>query len=407
LRISVFILLTVLLACNASWAQTDNSGTVANLKDFLVKGKFAGEARVYYMNRHFDTPKTQESMSAGGSLGYDTASWHGLSTGLTVYTSQGVGFTNSEKDGASLLGPGQEGYTVLGQGYLQFETKKHKVKLFRQMLNTPFLNPHDVKMTPKTFEAYTLESQWLERFSFIVSHVTKMKDWNATKFKSMSEAAGFSDTKEPVTLGGVIFTPKEGYTFQLWEYYCYEFMNVIYFQADASWKLAHDITLSGSAQAFSQEDIGKALGGDFHTGMGGLEGGIGWRDLNLTVGFTVTDKSHDIVNPWGSWPGYTSIMEEDSDLAGEKAWVIGLSYDFTRIGLKGLSAFMNHTQSYIPDGGSFSSPDQKETDLTIDYRFSGKLKNLSLRLRAASVENSLSTGDADYKDYRAILKYSF
>lgn len=407
LRINVLILLLALIVCKVAWAQTENSGSAADLKDFFMRGKFAGDLRAYYMSRHFDTPKTQESMAIGGSLGYDTAAWHGLSTGLVVYTSQGVGFTSLKKDGGGLLAPRKKSYTVLGQGYLKFETEKNKIKLFRQILNTPFINPFDVKMTPVTLEAYTLESRWLKNFSFLISHVTKIKGWNATKFKDMSEAAGFSNTQEPVTLGGVVFAPKEGYTFQLWEYYCHEFMNVVYFQADANWKLANDITLSGSVQAFGQQDVGKALNGDFHAGMGGIEGGIGWHDLNLTLGFTITDKSHDMVNPWGSWPGYTSIMEEDCDLAGEKSWVVGLSYDFARLGLKGLSAFMNHTQAYVPDGGSFSSPDQRETDFTVDYRFSGKLKNLSLRLRAAFVENSLSTQDADYKDYRAILKYNF
>jgi hypothetical protein len=184
-------------------------------------------------------------------------------------------------------------------------------------------------------------------------------------------------------------------------------MNVIYFQADAKWEVANDITLSGSAQAFSQQDVGKALGGDFHAAMGGLEGGIGWHDLNFTLGFTVTDKSHDMVNPWSSWPGYTSIMEEDCDVAGERAWVVGLSYDFSRLGFKGLSAFMNHTKAYVPDDQYLSSSDQTETDFTIDYRFSGKFNNLSLRLRAAFVENSLSDAGANYKDYRAILKYAF
>ncbi|MBU0548120.1 MAG: OprD family porin [Candidatus Omnitrophica bacterium] len=407
LRINVVILFIALIICKVAWAQTGNIGSVANLKDFFMQGKFAGDLRLFYMNRHFDTPKTQESMAIGGSLEYDTAVWQGISTGLVVYTSQGVGFTSLQKDGAGLLAPGQKSYTVLGQGYLQFETEKNKIKLFRQILDTPFINPHDTRMTPKTFEAYTLQSRWLKNLSFLVSHVTKMKDRNAAKFKYMSEAAGFSNTHKPVTLGGVVFTPKEGYTFQFWEYYCYEFMNVVYFQADVNWKLANDITLSGSAQAFSQQDVGKAWNGDFHTGMVGIEGGIEWHNLNLTLGFTITDKSHDMVNPWGSWPGYTSIMEEDCNLAGEKAWVVGLSYDFAQLGLRGLSAFMNHTQAYVPDRGSFSSPDQRETDFTVDYRFSGKFKNLSLRLRAAFVENSLSTGDMDYKDYRAILKYNF
>ena len=81
-----------------------------------------------------------------------------------------------------------------------------------------------------------------------------------------------------------------------------------------------------------QKDVGKALEGEFHTGMAGIQGGIAWRGLELTLGFTITDDNYDIVNPWGAYPGYTSLMEEDNDLAGEKSWVFGLSFDFNSMG---------------------------------------------------------------------------
>ena len=92
--------------------------------------------------------------------------------------------------------------------------------------------------------------------------------------------------------------------------------------------------------------------------------------------------------------------------AGEDAWLIGLSYTFSRFGLDGLSAFSNFVDSDTPDNGSAASPDQQELDITVDYRFPGELlKGLWIRARAAFVDQD-GTGADDINDYRVILNYS-
>ncbi|MDP8217144.1 MAG: OprD family outer membrane porin [Candidatus Theseobacter exili] len=406
---SIFITLLSFftIACPLLQAKSLQNGKEHGALNFIKKGTIQGQVRSFYMHRHFDKANTSESMALGGYLKYETASWHGLSAGVVGYTSQGLMFTDKNHDGADLLAPGQQGYGVIGQAYLQAEAGKNSLRLFRQMLDTPFLNPYDFRMTPVTFEAYTLKSNMLNSFQLQFSHVTRIKEWTDRKFRPMSEAAGFTGTNEPVTMAGIIYTPAENCTIQIWDYFCHEFMNVIYAQADIKKKISIETLLSGSAQAMYQKDVGKALEGEFHTGMAGIQGGIAWRGLELTLGFTITDDNYDIVNPWGAYPGYTSIMEEDNDLAGEKSWVFGLSFDFGKIGIKGLSANTNHTESWTPENGSFSSPAQRETDLTVDYLFHGGLHGLCLRMRAAFVEDSLDTDSEDYKDYRIILNYSF
>lgn len=393
--------------CSSAFAQDTEIHEKKKFADLWSPGKLIANIRSYYMNRHFKGANTQESMALGGWFGLETPKWLIFSAGAVIYTSQGIFFTDKKRDGASLLAPGQKGYTVLGQAYLNAEIEKNTIRLYRQEIETPFINRSDFRMTPKTFEAYTFASNLIDKFKIMVSHVTKIKGWNYSKFVSMSEDAGFHGTNEPVTLGGVIFTPNDKYKLQLWNYYCHEFMNVVYAQGDANWKIRDELCYTLSLQGFDQRDVENALGGTFHTGMFGCLAGINWHGLNPTIGFTITNDNHDIVNPWGSYPGYTSIIEEDCDLAGEKAWVLGLAYDFSKIGIRGLSAFINHTQSYIPPGGWFSRSDQEETDLTVDYHFSGNLDGLWLRFRTAIVKNSLDVDSKDYEDFRVIVNYSF
>lgn len=408
--VSAFCSLFIFCVLVPGFAQTGQAPDSAenSLCKFLSDSKLSGNFRTYYMNRHFDRPYTQESFATGGWLEYETAFWHGLGAGATVYTSQGLKiFTDPDRDGACLLAPGQRSYTVLGKAYLQARTSQTTLRVFRQGLDTPLINLYDVKMTPVTVEAYTLESKDIPHLDFLVSHVTKIKGWNDSGFISMSEAAGFEDSNEPVTLAGLVYTPLENCSIQVWDYFAHQFMNAVYVQADGRWTLNDDLVLSGALQGINERDVGRALAGDFSTGMAGIKAGLSWLGATLNIGYTVTDNSRDILNPWGSYPGFTSIMEEDCNKAGEKAWLLGLAYDFEQVGLKGLSAFSDYTDSNSPDTGTHASPDQQEFDLTVDYRLSGKLDGLWLRLRAAFVDQSHSMNQEDYSDYRIIINYDF
>jgi hypothetical protein len=94
-------------------------------------------------------------------------------------------------------------------------------------------------------------------------------------------------------------------------------------------------------------------------------------------------------------------MVKDFYQAGEDAWLVGLSYDFSHVGMDGLSSFFN----YANGNTSAASPDEEEFDITVDYRFKKDfLKGLWLRLRYAYVDQDGPEG-IDVKDFRAIVNY--
>ena len=63
-----------------------------------------------------------------------------------------------DKDGALLLAPGQEGYSVLGELYADIRIVDDlNLYVGRKEFDTPFINRNDVRMTPNTFEAITLQ----------------------------------------------------------------------------------------------------------------------------------------------------------------------------------------------------------------------------------------------------------
>jgi len=359
--------------------------------------------RMYYINRHFDTPQTQETLAMGGWVELKSGAWNGLSFGLTPYTSQWLA-GSKDHDGGGLLQEGQKSYTVLGEAYAQWKGLDSKVILYRQLLDTPFLNSFDVKMVPVTYEAYTLVNQSISNLTLTLSQVEHIKPWTSTSFQSFSEAAGLDGSDDGMTLAGILWEP-ESITLQIWNYYAYNIVNSLYAQADYKGPDSSDATWTLSAQGMAQQDVGSAYAGEIQAGMGGLLGGMIWNGFTFNLGGTITDNNTDIYNPWASYPGYGSLMEEDNDVAGEKDWVAGLAYDFSEIGLKDLSAFVWHSSAWAPEQGSLSDPHQQEWDITADYKPGGFWEGLWVRARAAYVDNSLSLDGADYEDLRLIVNY--
>ncbi len=394
-----------LLACLAGLLGPAGAGAQDGLLQSITQGKLQINLRNFFMDRDYNKGADQTAWAIGGEFAYATKPWHGLSVGGSLYTSQPFFYAPTGHAGINLLDDSQNGYSVLGQAYLKAAHGGFSATIGRQLIDTPFLNPYDVRMTPVTFEALTMGySQG--GLSLTASQVVGIKTWNDTTFQPMSQAAGIAGTDEAVTMAGALY--KWGnYQLQLWDYWCHQFMNVVFFQADASWKLIGDWSLAASAQAMDQRDIGDSIGGTFHAFQAGVQGALTWRQTTLTLAYTDTSDGHDMVNPWGGWPGYTSIMELDNDLAGQRTWLVTLSADLAQYGLKGWQASVTHTRATVPAGNTFVTPDQLETDADISYYFQGALKPLWVRFRAAYVDQDVSIGGDTYSDFRLILNYDF
>ncbi len=364
--------------------------------------------RMYSLNRPRDGAADIGAWALGGQLQYRSG-WYRqrIQLGVSGYTSQKIS-GRREKDGSLLLKPGQQSFSVLGEAYLKARlTDSTWVRLYRQPLDVPYVNGQDSRMLPNTFEAYTLVTEELANTVLGVSHVRKMKRRNDDGFIYMSEAAGFDDTEEPLTMVGGRYTFREGVSLGAINQYAWEFMNTFYAEADGVWRLNDDLALRIAGQYTDQRSVGDEIDGDFDTSVYGVKTALSYRHATLTLAHTSTDDGSRIRSPFGGYPGYLSIIVKDFNRADEDAWLVGISYEFSRIGIPGLSTFMNYADGNTPDSGNQASPDQREFDVTVDYRFeSGPLKGLWLRARAAFVnQDDDVAGAVDLDDYRFIVNY--
>ena len=362
--------------------------------------------RTYYLNRQREDNPDSAAWAAGGALAYRTGNYKDrLQLGASLYTSQKL-YGPQDKDGTVLLKKRQKSFSVLGEAYARVRLLgTMEFSGYRQQLNLPYVNAHDSRMVPNTFEAYLVRDRDHPRFNYIAGYATKIKRRNETSFIHMSEAAGAASSDEGLSMIGGLYRFSEHMNLGAINYNTRDTLNIFYTEGHAAWDISDELALRLSAQYTDQRSVGDELIGDFDTRVGGARLAASYRNAILSLAWTSTGNGDGIRSPYGGYPGYISLIVEDFNRAGEDAWLVGLSYTFAELGLPGLSAFANYASGDTPGHGTKASPDQTELDFTVDYRFGGKLENLWLRARAAFVDQD-GPGAVDADDFRVIVNYS-
>jgi hypothetical protein len=383
---------------------------------FVQDAEVTAHFRTYYLDRNKPDGSDSAAWAAGGWLGYQSGWLVNLfRVGVVGYTSQPV-WAPHDKDGTLLLKPGQEGYSVFGQAYGAVKLWDQVFTGYRQLVNEPEVNPQDNRMTPNTFEGYTLAGQ-VGDVKYFGGYLTKMKKRNSDAFVDMASAAGaLPGESEHMYLGGVRFAPQKDLTFRLSAYHVSDVLSSIYGDVDWITPLSDDFKLRLGAQYMSQRSDGadRLTGTSFDTWSGGVKVDLISGGATLTVAYNQTGTGAAYNSPYGSWAGYTSMIVRDFDRAGEKAFLIGGTYDFTAVNVPGLQ--VNGAAVFGRDAIDPSTrgplADENEYDFTLDYRFTAKTwpewaRPFWIRARAVRIEDKLGGHTDVTTDYRVIVNYEW
>jgi hypothetical protein len=243
---------------------------------------------LYYFNRDNDvTPprSDNEAFTIGGSLAYRSGWLANLfRLGLEGFSSQKL-YGPESQDGTLLLLPGQASYAVLGRAYGELQYAEYTATLYRQYIDTPYVNQQDNRMTPNTFEAYRMTGQY-DWVQFTAGYVAEIKPRNANSFTSMSEQAGAPPGRERgMIMAGVRFTPIKDLSFGGINYYVPDTWNIFYTEGNYTCPLTDTLGLKLQGQFTEQGSVGgDNLIGSFHTRVGGKHG----QDLLDLRGVTPT-----------------------------------------------------------------------------------------------------------------------
>jgi outer membrane porin, OprD family len=150
---------------------------------------------------------------------------------------------------------------------------------------------------------------------------------------------------------------------------------------------------------------GDHLIGKFNTRVGGAQAALSYNNTILRTAFSVTASTGDIQNPYGTYPGYLSLIEKNFNRAGEKAWLLGFSYDFKDY-VRGLSTTFNFARGVdaVDPATKSGVPNENEWDITLDYRIEeGPLRGIWVRVRNAYV--NFNSGGGNSNNVRLIINY--
>ena len=353
--------------------------------------------RTYYFNRTKPDESVNEALAFGGWIGVKSG-WllDTFSMGATLYGSAPL-YAPDDRDGTTLLKTGQKGYYVPGEAWGALRYKEYALLTgYRQLVDQTYINPQDNRMTPNTFQGVTLGGK-VDWVKYLVGYLWEIKPRNSDEFISMSEQAGAKGSNDGAGLAGVTLTPLKALKFDVSEQYGVNTFNTIYAAGDYLVPLSDNWKGRVGAQFTDQRSVGDGLvsnGADrfWSTQQGGMQVQLIYKALTLTTAFSITGAGNNIQTPWGSFPGYISMIDQDFNRANEKAWLIGAAYDFSKVLTEGLSGYMKFAwgTDAINPGTRKDAPNQAEYDFNVDYRppwiEPTPLRGLWFRARAAVLD---------------------
>lgn len=388
------------------------------LKDtpaFFRDTKLDLNLRSFYFRRDKFDESVSSAWAMGGALAYKSG-WllDRLMIGTTLYWSERL-YGPEDKDGTLLLKPQQHGYTVLGQLFGRVKLYEDNiVNLYRYEYNTPFIGKNDSRMTPNTFEGYTLTGSFGGKdgapgFRYGGGYITKIKERNSDDFVWMSRDAG-ADVKRGVAVAGGTFTYGK-FSLGAINYFSDDIINIFYTETKYSFPITKDLGALLAFQFADQRSVGRDLlnGRSFATNQVGVKGDVSYAGAVLTLGYTNTLRRDDMQAPWSGYPGYTSVQVQDFNRAEEQALITKLSYDFSRLGLEGVSSYLLfvHGWGRVNPSTKSGAPDENEFDFDVQWRPKWSFLNgFSARFRYARVQQY--QGPKDHQDdFRLIINYDF
>jgi hypothetical protein len=153
-------------------------------------------------------------------------------------------------------------------------------------------------------------------------------------------------------------------------------------------------------------------GSDFSTWNWGAYGEAGWSYLKGYAAYSTTGDGANIRTPYSKGPLYITQRIKDFTRAGEQAWLIGGTIDFSTFGLAGLSfdinAAIDSNAGTNPATGA-SNPKWSEYDYDLIYRFGKEtwFDGMRVRLRYASWDQDNGVTTTRTNDFRVDLNWSY
>lgn len=387
----------------------------------------------YYMDSDYRDEKTalrpqqskKEEWAQGATFKFNSGFTEGeVGVGVDVIAMLGVKlYSDPETSGTGLLAVSSA--NIAGKPSYEHDAKDiyskvgaaAKIKYEKNILKygalipegVPVLLPNDARLFSQIFRGWDFQSTEIENLKLKAGWIDRVKQRNSVTFDDLTidttrykqnqtsdhfSYVGFDYQFNPNLIGTYYFS-------QLKDSYNQHYLGLKATQKLGAGKFTTDL------RYFNSSDSGEALAGKINNQMYTFSLNYKLNSHYFNAGYQKIDGDQALPYLNGAGP-YTPTLSMVSyfTLANESTWWVKYSYDFSSLGLSGLS-FSNKYLRGENTKVSNSTKEQKEWEWDKELAYtvqSGRLKNLSLRLRHATFRSTLDRG---IDQTRVILAYTF
>ncbi|SEL17804.1 outer membrane porin, OprD family [Pseudomonas sp. NFIX51] len=286
---------------------------------------------------------------------------------------------------------------------------------------TPVVHYGDSRLLPESFRGATFENTSIDGLSLQGGRLHSMSQPDSSSLRDgfATFYAGKVDSPWVAYFGGD-YSLNKHLSFSLYSSRLKDAWDQYYFGTAATWPISDQFSLFAGFNYYKAVDEGKKLLGEFDNDIWSAKVGAtyGAHTLSLSHQRNNGDDDFDYLRQSDSIFLDNSIQYSDFNSPKERSWMVRYDLDMQPLGIPGLSFmtrygkgsdadYSNANAVYMrrdADGNPLTDQRRWERDIEAKYVVQGgTLKDLSLRIRQATVRSS--SFESDLEEFRLIVEY--
>ncbi|MEJ5059885.1 MULTISPECIES: OprD family porin [unclassified Pseudomonas] len=423
------------VAIAATMAASAHAADDSTATGFIQGSSLDLNARNYYMNRN-RLQQADDNIEWGqGFLGIFESGYTEGTVGFGVDAHAMLGLKldgGGGTDNSSILpvsdgnGKAPGSFSTAG-GTLKIRAFDTELKAGDLFLANPVIAGGETRMLPQTFRGVSLTNHSFDGVLIEGGQASFTKPYNQSGHTRISTSYGTlrdGEDSRHLNWAGMAWSALPGLTSSLYAAELKDIWNQYYYDLDYTYALNDLVSLNPGVHFYHTQDTGDALLGHIDNNTYSLHFTVGVGNHSVTAAYQRVNGNtpFDYISQGDSIFLDNSQQYSDFNGPNERSWKFKYAYDFTGLGLPGLTSVLSYSRGELdltkvdPDSPGYAawySADGKnarhwERDIDLKYVIqSGQAKNLALRLQWATNRGGNGYGalDQDTDEYRVIVDY--
>jgi imipenem/basic amino acid-specific outer membrane pore len=416
------------LAISAASTQLALAGQ-ADAKGFVEDSELNLLNRNYYFNRDFKNKPDSQSYREEWAHGVMAEFASGFTQGTVGFGADAYGYMGIKLDsgrgrtGTGLLpisdeGRAQDEYGEAG-GAVKLRVSDTVLKYGEMRTAAPVFATAHSRLLPETATGFHVASDEIENLAFEAGHFTAYNNRNSTNSDDeLNLNYGSGEIGKTLDFAGGWYTVNDDLSLGFYASQFDETWNQYYGNLNYNLAISEGQGLNFDFNLYRTTDTGDALQGDIDNTTFSLAATYTLGSHSLLLAYQAVDGDTPFDYVGGDSIFLSNSMQySDFNAPNEKSWRVGYGYDWSEMGVPGLTTKVTYVKGSDIDGtdadvnGGYvgyygADGEHSEADLDIKYVIQeGPAKDLSVRLRQAFHYANGDQGEGDIHEFRVIVDY--